>query len=329
MANVSSHRLSLANDSDELLERLICVLPRTLDQPWHSMDDAYNSSLWDIYPSCQIAGVGHNDTVILDGALAANVRWKSFATVRNLRRASWGRLIAEILIRFAGYMFFISIYLLATSAGNPSLGIPGNPTGIFFGVILFVYSLGVIVSSPKLIRMLYGGKLWQTQPWLFAFEGYLDIECIERHMFGSRLERLRWTPFGSPLSRHHKDEFGDVVGDDPCSDPAVRDIVRAAKTAGPGEQRIFTLIDTYTMTVTLFAAARPPIAFLLVGSEGGMQRAVGCSYDFTTATLYRETVLRMETPVIEKMDRIPRARFGFRRPDAPVRKADLGYAKTK
>ena len=32
---------------------------------------------------------------------------------------------------------------------------------------------------------------------------------------------------------------------------------------------------------------------LLCGSEGGMQRAVMCSYDWTTSTLYRETVLRM------------------------------------
>lgn len=49
-------RLSLANDSDMLLERLICTLPKTQDQPWWSMDDAWNSSLWDIYPQCQIAG---------------------------------------------------------------------------------------------------------------------------------------------------------------------------------------------------------------------------------------------------------------------------------
>ncbi|KAJ9640452.1 hypothetical protein H2199_005991 [Coniosporium tulheliwenetii] len=314
-------RLSLANDSDMLLERLICVYPQTPNQPWYSMDDAYKAKLWDIYPSCQIAGVGHDDTVILDGALAANVRWKSFATVRNLRRASWGRLIAQIFLHFAGYMFFVSIFLLASAAGNP--------TNAFFGSVLFLYSVAVIAAAPKLIRMIYGGKFWQTQPWLFGFEGYLDIECIERHMFGGRLERLRWTPFGSPLSRHHRDEYGDVVGDDPCSDPGVRDLVRAAKTAGPGEQKVFTLIDTYTMTVTLFAAARPPVAFLLVGAEGGMQRAVGCSLDCATGTLYRETVLRMETPVKEKMDRIPRARFGFRRPDVPVRRAEWGKGKTK
>jgi len=52
-----------------------------------------------------------------------------------------------------------------------------------------------------------------------------------------------------------------------------------------------------------------------------MQRAIGVSYDWTTATLYRETVLRMQTPLIEMMNRIPRARLGLKRrtiPAAPI-----------
>ena len=65
------------------------------------------------------------------------------------------------------------------------------------------------------------------------------------------------------------------------------------------------------MTVTLFQATRPPVCFLLLGSEGGMQRAVGCSYDWTTGTLYRETVLRMETSCKDKMDLVSRARIGL------------------
>lgn len=52
---------------------------------------------------------------------------------------------------------------------------------------------------------------------------------------------------------------------------------------------------------------------LLCGSEGGMQRAVMCSYDWPSQTLYRETVLRMETRVLEKMSRINRVNFGLKR----------------
>jgi hypothetical protein len=44
-----------------------------------------------------------------------------------------------------------------------------------------------------------------------------------------------------------------------------------------------------------------------------MQRGVMCSYDWTTQTLYRETVLRMETKVLEKMSRVGRVRFGLQK----------------
>ena len=67
------------------------------------------------------------------------------------------------------------------------------------------------------------------------------------------------------------------------------------------------------MEVTLFEAVRPPVCFILCASEGGMQRAVGCSYDWTTQTFYRETVLRLPTDVLNRMDRVPRVRMGIRK----------------
>jgi hypothetical protein len=75
------------------------------------------------------------------------------------------------------------------------------------------------------------------------------------------------------------------------------------------------LIDTVTMKVTLFESERPPIAFLLAGSEGGMQRAIGVSLDWTTNTLYRECVLRMDTRCRGAMPRVSRVRLGLRRSD--------------
>jgi hypothetical protein len=73
----------------------------------------------------------------------------------------------------------------------------------------------------------------------------------------------------------------------------------------------------------LFEAERPPIVALLCGSEGGMQRAVMCSYDWTTQTLYRETVLRMETKVLEKMPRIGRVRFGLQRLEKDLKMSNI------
>jgi len=72
------------------------------------------------------------------------------------------------------------------------------------------------------------------------------------------------------------------------------------------------------MEVTMFEAARPPIALVICGSEGGMKRAIGCSYDWTTGTLYRETVLRMQTTVLDRMDRVNKIKFGLKRPNLTV-----------
>lgn len=63
-------RLSLANDSDQIVERLACMLP---DVPAEHdinkdfvLDDRYGSNLWDIDPLCQVAGVCEGRSIILD-----------------------------------------------------------------------------------------------------------------------------------------------------------------------------------------------------------------------------------------------------------------------
>lgn len=50
-----------------------------------------------------------------------------------------------------------------------------------------------------------------------------------------------------------------------------------------------------------------------------MKRAIGCSYDWTTGTLYRETVLRMPTTVLDRMNRVNKLKFGLTRPNVQVR----------
>ncbi|KAF2492943.1 hypothetical protein BU16DRAFT_94338 [Lophium mytilinum] len=339
-------RLSLANDSDLLLERLACILPKNPTQAWHNMDDAYEVNLWDIYPTCQIAGIGEDNTIIVDGARGANVRWKSFASVNVRRRWSWTRLLVRLMLHTASLAVLIGGVMLwiAHRLKKDEHWIADHytiPWGVTtdsrerrtfelvqyivrliiddrvikgWGIVFVLYSVPMLFVAPKLIHTLYGGKLWNTQPWLFGFEGYLPIDQIEFLIFGDRKGRLRWHPFGSPLSRHEVDdeyEDGHCIAVDPTTHADVRDLVERAQKSQLGEQKIFTLVDTNTMTVTLFEAARPPICFLLLGSEGGMQRAVGCSYDWTSGTLYRETVLRMETSCKDKMDLVSRARISL------------------
>jgi hypothetical protein len=119
------------------------------------------------------------------------------------------------------------------------------------------------------------------------------------------------------LSEHHEakgrsalvEECEGVLPNIPETQP-----YPASQSAPPpngGHERLFTLVDTYSMTVTLFRAVRPPVAVMICGREGGMQRAVLCSYDWRTQTFCRETVLRMKTMVVEKMFRVDRFRFSL------------------
>lgn len=297
-------RLSLANDSNMLLERLICILPKNKDQPWHNTDDQWNVPLWDIYPTTQICGIGEQETVILDNAHAANIRWKSFTQVLAVKRESLKRQLCRLAFRSTFYLLIAGISLLAIPLGA-STQAPG--------AILLIIGLIFTLMSPYMIRLIYAGKIWETQPWFFGFEGYMSLPTIERHIFGANVSRLSWSTNGSPLSRHRANEYNECEGLDPITDPDTAARVRRAINSRMGEEKIFTLVDTHSMTVTMFAAVRPPVAVVLCGQEGGMQRALLCSYEHTTQTLYRETVLRMETPVLEVMSRLGRFRIGLNR----------------
>lgn len=72
----------------------------------------------------------------------------------------------------------------------------------------------------------------------------MDIETIERHIFGLALGRLTWSPYSSPLSRHQESKHGECFGIDPITDPAVARLVERGQYARPGDQRVFTIVDT-------------------------------------------------------------------------------------
>ena len=316
-------RLSLANDSNLLLERL-CLLPKLSDEPWHSLSDEWDCALWEIYPKSQVCGIGDGETVIIDGIRGAAIRWKSFAPVLTLGRETFIRKIARYMIRtmpgifLAGLLFVILAATLRTLAINEEgeLDSATNTALLIPGLIFLVPSTIILLFSPALLRTIYRGKVWNAQPWLFGVEGYMSLLDLELNIFGSYEGKLKWSAFGSPLSRHGPDEQEGFerfyAAKDRSKDPDVAERIQRAKSRD-GSEQVFTLVDTGTMTVTLFSAARPPVAMLLCGEEGGMQRALLCSYDWRTSTLYRETVLRVETTVSDKMQYMPRVRLGLRR----------------
>lgn len=251
----------------------------------------------------------NDDTVIIDGGYAASIRWKAFAQVANVTRDSWRRFLFRYAFRSTSYLFFIGVGVLAAAARKT----PGYEALIPIGVIFLIVALCFVLLSPYIIRVLYTGKIWGTQAWFFGFEGYMDISTIEQHIFGADMGHLKWSTNGSPLSLHGPNQYGECIGQDPISNPETAEKVRQAINARMGDERIFTLVDTYTLTVTLFSAVRPPVAVVLCGEEGGMQRALLCSYDWSTQILHKESVLRMETVVLEQMQRVGRLRLGLSR----------------
>ncbi|KAF8247602.1 hypothetical protein K440DRAFT_661313 [Wilcoxina mikolae CBS 423.85] len=300
-------RLSLANDSDCLLERLVCLLPQRPGGHWLTSDDAWGACPWDIYPKCQVAGICDDDSVLLDGCRAAGIKWDGFTRIIHRRRWSWKRWLAVGLLRWSGIVFIIISLIVSTmdSYGSSLLS-------------LLLFAAMPVLAAPWLIRVAFGGKFWSTEARLFGFEGYMDIKTIESYILGFEVGRMKWGVSESRLSRHSANAYGERVGRDPTDDPAIREMVENAKNSPLGAQKIFTIVDTHTMTVNLISAVRPPVVALVCGSEGGMLRAVLCSYDWGSQTLYRESVLRMETPSLDRMNRIQRVRFGFQRPSPPL-----------
>jgi len=304
-------RLALANYSHMLLERMVCVMPTRQHQPWHDTTDYWDVQLYDIYPFCQVAGICSGDTINIDGAYGAMIKWDKFERVAHVTQQSFKRMATQILLRLSPVILITGLAMVASAKGQVSQMVAG--------IMCLIVALLVLGSSPYLVRLLFTGKLWDTQAHFFAFEGYMDIATLETHIFGASMKRLMWTPFASTLSSSKPGKHGECVGQDPTLDPDTLRLIEQIYKAGPeskgkGQLRVFTLVDTFTMSVTLFLAENPPVSVMICGTEGGMQRALLCSYDSVTNTFRRETVLRMETQVLNRMQRVPRFKFQFERP---------------
>ncbi|AEO67483.1 uncharacterized protein THITE_118127 [Thermothielavioides terrestris NRRL 8126] len=352
-------RLSLPQDSDRLMERLICLLPEEPEQSWELMKDKYEASLWDIYLDTQVCAIGENDTVVIDGAYGAQIQWSMFSSVRVRRRLTIRRLVCFYTITFSPWIFIIGLILAASARREQTQytnSLPQNPFGLDIpptsdstpDSVKKKYKAGVALT---VLTLLYTGKLWEVEPCFFGIEGYVPLDLIEERLLGTRSvrhRRLRWSAYGSPLSRHTEgpphyerapaaaaDEADTLLPTYPVTplDPTAPCPACATPTAAPrfcehhptpaslhkmsrspmGALKPFTLVDTLNMTATLFYAARPPTVLVVGGSEGGMKRALACSFDLATGTLVRETVLRIPTRSVGCMERLPRVRIGLGR----------------
>ncbi|KAJ3564391.1 hypothetical protein NPX13_g7864 [Xylaria arbuscula] len=331
-------KLSLLNDSNSLLERLICILPECRGEPWYVMKDFWGVKPWDIEPTIQVSAIASDQTVILDGAFGASISWEELTPVGFLKRETILRSIGSFIVRFAPGWLIISIFLLV-SYGQP---IPSYnlATGhythkvsplVAVGIVFFIIAFAAVASLPYVMMSLYSGKFWSTQALLFGLEGQADLEWLELQLFGFTQGRLRWSTWSSTQSLHRSKPTtggakyidGEVEELEPTATP-----LRNNNPEITDVDRVFTIVDTYSMTATLIRAVHPPTTALVCGQEGGMRRVLLCSYDYSTQTFHRETVVRMPTKVLDRMDRVDRFRFSMANMPLGTGKGEVGHSST-
>ena len=123
----------------------------------------------------------------------------------------------------------------------------------------------------------------------------MDIQVLEKLMFGTVCGRLTWHPYGSPLSKHHpvqhKDRtltkpYVECVGMEPTKDGEYERLLNNNRIGSSDSERLFTLVDTVSMTVTEFRVRQAPDrGDLMCGREGGIEES--CPVLFTTGRTRR------------------------------------------
>ncbi|KAI0151437.1 hypothetical protein BJ166DRAFT_536066 [Pestalotiopsis sp. NC0098] len=295
-------QLSLGNDSDNIVERMVSLYPDPTAGPFNpfralARTDLFHTHLWDIDPMCQVVGVAHeNNTVLLDSCRAMHIRWKGFPRPVVTRDYGLPRLFAAMFVT-AGTWWFIqglslAVYYAPLYSGNVDDHIKLAMQWMIAGFIFVAVMLSAF--GPSSVRRLYGGQVLQSTSNLVGFEGVLPIAKLEKLIFGNDNSRLSYEASSTP--------FGEY-----CRHPSMRvgfepDWIRdqrpdLAEANLPRGHRLFTLVDTGELSVSIFSAERPPTVALLTGREGGMLRAVLCSWQFENDCLYKEAVVRMPSNV--------------------------------
>jgi hypothetical protein len=282
-------RLSMANDSDRIAERMVSLLPTTISQTecWYADDDIYSAKLWDIVPEIQVAGITEKGALVLDGCKAACIRWKDFPGVARNHPDS----VRRELVGTVPYLAWPTIIA----------GVVAWTTAGMAGVTLLLCGAVLLFLSPRLVVYSESGRVVTPQPWLIGVKGILDIEQASIHLYGGgtkgKYRRLDFNPSGSEFAVPEQDLFR-------AGSEVQYSIAMKAEQLGLKAGRTYTLIDTYSSTIYYFCADKPPTVCLFTGREGGLGRFVLCSERCLGASteLHKETVLRMPTEVSQRME---------------------------
>ena len=322
-------RLSVVNDSNQLLERLLCLWPSPKNPTVDTLptfapagsetilhniadQDQYGTHLWDIKPLCDVIGVGYDSdepTVIVDRCRGIPIRWKRFPRLNYAKNmtgmsASISQKIMYSAIIYAatGFSLFSSaIALLVSTIQFKSqlnqlttdllqiireIIVPNYllTVGLYFGVVWLIS-----LFSPWAVRKLCNDRGCSNH--LVGFEGTMSLHELEKTIYGNFNNRLSYTASSTVFSGEKRDRNIRI-----CREPDKNYWKNRFQELGlPETHRIFTIVDTGDMTVSVISAERPPVVALISGREGGMLRVLLCSWRFENNCLYREGVVRMRT----------------------------------
>jgi hypothetical protein len=326
-------RLTLATEGTSVLERLMCLAPLNSDTPWFDTSDRWGAKARDIHPSSRVVEVADDDALVVDGLVGATIQWDnmdgsaSLELLPSLASSLVGGCISisatllpwftqlfallallavelktsvppmeELELRTIMLSGLFQLYLLVamllplaflfhkktpTPAKSRTIFSKEGLLSILAGLFFFAMSPGILFVNVKVPRRLGKARL-------LGVEGKVDAASLERHLWGFNWGRLKTV-------RLDADEASTV--------PHAPDIVR--------DERIFTLVDTYELTVTYFRSKTPPIALFVAGHEGGYVRGVLCSFDWKSNTFHREKVLRLGARVLDMMRPVDRIRLSM------------------
>ena len=285
-------KLSLANDSNRLLERMICLRSVVYNPEWCDIDDVWGAKLWDIDPFCQIANVLDPRTVTLGGARGSTIKWDSLTTVgyqRQSRRKvlAWGGMVLSAFLTIASGVFsFVWLPVvrqLDRYHGAENFNDYLSKLSLaFIGFFGTLFTVGALLT-PIVFQSLQKGRIHNPQARFFGVEGKVDLNEVETGLFGASYNRLKWA--SNPGTAAHGDANSLL--------------------------RTFTLIDTCTLTATVFRAVEAPAVVMVCGREGGLCRALLCSYDWESETFTRESTIRLSSLVLQRMQPMDRLRFAI------------------
>lgn len=307
-------RLSLANDGGAFLSRMLCLLPPNQDDHddhavWYdNVKDVWGARIRDVHPSSRVVKIAADarDTLVLDGAPSAAVRWDAF-DADALRQGEMPRsqLLVALLVWSAGFgLGAIGVLCLAARVMEEErVSFRGR---FLYGSLMCIAIFGLPALLAPLLYLWHqrGSQRRDMQAQLVGLEGHVDAGAVERHLWGHDNGLLTLVATDDDSGFLDDDDGGSSTGAVPQQQRRRRQL---------RERFNFTLVDTHMMTVRHIAACKPPVAVFAMGSGGGGgQRAMLCSYDWRDDTFERTTVIRVDDAMVDQMRRINQFRVRLR-----------------